>query len=193
MRTLLVVDVQYDFCEGGALGVEGGLRLAEDLDKFLGRHAGFRYDRVIASRDVHRSDTDNGGHFSDNPDFSVSFPPHCVEGTGGADYAFDLTHLVTHHVVKGNDVPAFSLVEGVVVGNPDDPASPSDLLRFGDKIDVCGIATDFCVRATVLDLLRAGHRDVTVLADLVRGVTPAGSRDALGEMVLAGANVAHVL
>lgn len=188
MRTLLVVDVQNDFIEGGALGVAGGTRLAEDLDAYLTLRADFRYDRVMASRDVHKPDTSNGGHFSPEPDFNVSFPTHCVSGTPGAEYAFRNLHHVHVNIVKGWDEPAFSALEGVTGQND----RVSDLRWYGDDVHVCGIATDFCVVATVMDLLGAGA-NVTLLADLCAGVSEDASDVAIGRMVRAGANVAHVL
>src|SRR3546814_3121748 len=97
-KALFIVDVQNDFTERGALGVEGGDAVAERISRFLDRHAG-DYDIVVASRDWHDGDNDNGGHFSDHPDFIDTWPVHCVGGTYGAEYdeVFD-TSRVTHHL-----------------------------------------------------------------------------------------------
>src|SRR6478752_8383751 len=102
-KALFIVDVQNDFTEGGALGVAGGAAVAEGITAFLREHAD-DYEVIVASRDWHDADNDNGGHFAtdDEPDFVQSWPRHCVAGTPGADYhpAFD-TSRVTFHVHKG--------------------------------------------------------------------------------------------
>lgn len=192
MRTLLIVDVQYDFCEGGALPVQGGFGVADRVGRFLADHAGFRYDRVVASRDVHLPDSCNGGHFAregEEPDYVLTFPPHCLADTPGSLYAFDPT-LVSDHVTKGKGEPAFSLLEGWTVGATSSPAM--SLLRRRDTVDVCGLTTDYCVMRTVFDAL-ALECDVTLLADLVAGVDYDASKQAIGEMVFRGANVRHAL
>lgn len=191
MRTLLIVDVQYDFCEGGALPVQGGFGVADRVGQYLDREADFRYDSVVASRDVHLPDSCNGGHFAlegQTPDYVTTFPPHCLADTQGSLYAFD-PRGVTDHVTKGKGEPAFSLLEGWTVGAYPMPAA--SLLRRGDTVDVCGLATDYCVLRTVIDALCADAR-VTLLADLVAGVDAKGSAAAIAEMVWRGADVRHV-
>ena len=104
-KALLIVDVQNDFTEGGALGVTGGDAVAEGISSYLAAHAG-DYDAVVASRDWHDADNDNGGHFSESPDFVDSWPVHCVADTEGA--AFDPlldTAAITHEVRKGQGKP----------------------------------------------------------------------------------------
>ncbi|TFV80935.1 isochorismatase family protein [Microbacterium sp. dk485] len=185
-KALFLVDVQNDFTEGGALGVDGGDAVAERLSRFLAAHAG-DYDLVVASRDWHDGDNDNGGHFSDQPDFVDSWPVHCVAGTPGAEYDELLdTSAVTHHVRKGQGRPAYSVFEGTA----GDGRSVTDLLdEHGvQDIDIAGIATDYCVRASALDALAAGRR-VRVLADLVAGVRPDSSSAALTEIRDAGGTV----
>ena len=112
-RALFIVDVQNDFTEHGALGVDGGDAVAERITAFLAAHAD-EYEIVVASRDWHEGDSDNGGHFSAEPDFIDTWPPHCVADTDGAAYdeGFD-TSAVTHHLKKGQGRPAYSLFEGV--------------------------------------------------------------------------------
>jgi len=187
-RALLIVDVQNDFTEGGALGVEGGAAVAAGVTDLLRRHPN-RYDLVIASRDWHNGDDDNGGHFATDaePDFVTTWPVHCVAGTPGAEYHASLdTSLVDTHVKKGQGVPAYSAYEGTV----DDGRTLSDVLDDAGvtQLDVVGIATDYCVRASALDALDDG-RDVTVLSDLIAGVAPESSRRALDELREAGATV----
>lgn len=182
-RALLVVDVQNDFTEGGALAVAGGDAVAGRVSRYLRDHAD-EYAMILASRDWHDASGDNGGHFSAEPDYIDTWPPHCLAGTAGADYddGFDTTS-VTHHIRKGQGRPAYSLFEGV----SDDGSTAEHLLRDHgvDAVDVAGIATDHCVRASALDALRAGLR-VRVLTDLVAGVDAAASARALAEIEAAG-------
>lgn len=185
-RALFIVDVQNDFTERGALGVVGGDEVAARISRYLDAHAD-DYAIVVASRDWHNGDDDNGGHFSAEPDFVDSWPVHCVGGTYGADYdeVFD-TRRVTHHLKKGQGKPAYSLFEGVT----DDGLTADDILEeHGIRdIDVVGIATDYCVRASALDAIAAG-RGVRVLTDLVAGVHPESSAAALDEIESAGARL----
>jgi nicotinamidase/pyrazinamidase len=184
---LLIIDVQNDFTEGGALGVAGGAAVAAGISDLLAAHPD-RYDYVFASRDWHDADNDNGGHFAaGEPDFVESWPVHCVAGTVGADYHPALTtSAIDVHVRKGQGKPAYSIFEGVT----DDGRTVIETLdALGvDAVDVAGIATDYCVRASALDALSAG-RDVRVLAELVAGVAPATSEAALNELAAAGAEV----
>ncbi|HEX6246258.1 MAG TPA: isochorismatase family protein [Nocardioidaceae bacterium] len=188
-RALLVVDVQNDFCEGGSLAVAGGRSVAAGISSFLGSHA-HQYDAVIASRDWHEPDSTNGGHFAEHDhqlDFATRWPAHCVLGTAGADYApeLDLGYL-THHITKGTGEPAYSMFQGFdAEGRP-----VVDLLgRLGiGHVDVVGIATDHCVRATSLDA-RAHALDVRVLDDLTAGVAPETTARAHQEMRGAGVHV----
>ncbi|KJL28671.1 isochorismatase family protein [Microbacterium oxydans] len=191
-RALLVVDVQNDFTEGGALPVTGGDAVASALSSFLVAHAD-AYDVIVASRDWHDADGDNGGHFAEAPDFVDTWPVHCVAGTDGADYdPLLVTDAVTHHVRKGQGKPAYSMFEGVT----DAGDTVATILTAAGVIeaDVVGIATDHCVRATALDAVAHGVR-VRILTDLIAGVAPEPSEAALAELAHAGAELtdsAHV-
>lgn len=185
-RALLIVDVQNDFTEGGALGVDGGDAVAEGITRHLADHAG-DYAVIVASRDWHDPDSDNGGHISPSPDYVDSWPPHCIAGTEGAEYDPGLdTRAVTHHVRKGQGKPAYSMFEGVT----DDGSTVAAVLaEHGiETVDVVGIATDHCVRASALDALSHGQH-VRVLTDLVAGVAAAPSEAALAELAHAGAEL----
>lgn len=185
-RALLIVDVQNDFTEGGALAVDGGDAVAAAVSAYLSAHAD-DYDVIIASRDWHDASGDNGGHFSASPDFVDSWPAHCVAGTDGAEYDPLLdTTAVTHHVRKGQGVPAYSLFEGVT----DDGDTAGAVLTAAGVLsaDVVGIATDHCVRASALDAIAHGVR-VRVLTDLIAGVAAAPSAAALAELAHAGAEL----
>lgn len=189
-RALLIVDVQNDFCEGGSLGVEGGNAVAEGIADYLAKGE-TRYDFVIASRDWHEATNDNGGHFAPacaEPDFVDTWPPHCVQGTAGAEYhpALDVAGIDVH-VRKGMGIPAYSAFEGETT----DGRALIDVLKEKSitDLDVVGIATDYCVRASTLDALEAGI-NVRVLSDYIAGVAPESSVAALKEVASAGAEIA---
>ena len=188
LKALVIVDVQNDFVEGGSLAVAGGRAVATGISAHLAAHAA-DYAAVVASRDWHEAHGTNDGHFAApgaEPDFTHTWPVHCVSTTTGSDYAPELvTDAVTHHVRKGMGVPAYSAFEGVT----DDGTSLPDLLDgLGvTAVDVVGIATDYCVRATVLDARRHGLA-VHLLPGLHAGVAPATSAAALREMTDAGAS-----
>jgi nicotinamidase/pyrazinamidase len=175
---LVVVDVQNDFCEGGTLAVAGGAEVARRISEVIERHRG-RYSLVVATRDCH---VDPGDHFSDEPDFAVSWPPHCVAGTPGAELHPALSGAGFDAVFdKGAHQAAYSGFEGEAA----DGATLSATLAAVEDVDVCGIATDYCVRATALDALREGFR-VRLLRDLTVGVAPESTVRALEEMSAAG-------
>ena len=188
-RALVLVDIQNDFCEGGFLAVVGGSQVAKGAAaRVLDGHD--RYAAVVATADWHE---DPGEHWAADgavPDFASSWPVHCAAGTRGADFHPSLTPALPHVDAvfrKGRREAAYSGFEGV----SDDGAPLADWLRDRGvtEIDVCGIATDYCVRATVLDGLREGF-EVTLLEDLVAGVAPESTERALQEMTEAGATTA---
>lgn len=189
-RALFIIDVQNDFTEGGALGVDGGAAVAAGITRYLAEQPTL-YDAVFASRDWHDADNDNGAHFATDaaPDFITTWPVHCVAGTPGAEYhpALD-TGAITVHVKKGQGNPAYSLyqgttAEGKVVGEK--------LAELGiTDIDVVGIATDYCVLASASDALAAGAT-VRVFTDLIAGVAADSSANALRELAAAGAVISH--
>lgn len=164
-RALIVVDVQNDFCEGGSLAVVGGAQAASDISTYLAGSPG--YDLVVATRDAH---IDPGAHFSDTPDFVDSWPRHCVVGTPGQDLHPNLTYRDFDGVFdKGNYEAAYSGFEGE---NTDGRGLDEFLAESGvTDVDVCGIATDYCVRATAQDAAMLGYV-TTVLTDLTAAVAP---------------------
>lgn len=164
-RALIVVDVQKDFCEGGALAVTGGTATAARISELLAGDHG--YDIVVATRDHH---IDPGAHFSASPDFVDSWPPHCVVGTDGVEFHDQLTFRDFGAVFdKGEYEAAYSGFEG----RDGDGNSLQDWLaaRQVETCDVVGIATDHCVRATALDAARAGFA-TTVRLDYTAAVSP---------------------
>jgi nicotinamidase/pyrazinamidase len=178
-RALIIADPQRDFCEGGSLGVAGGAAAVSRIDRLLNGDHG--YAQVIASRDHH---IDPGGHFAAEPDFVDSWPPHCLVGSMGAEFHDNLTYRDFAAVFyKGHYAPAYSAFEGVTA----DGERLSAWLRERkvDQIDVCGIATDYCVRATALDAVREGF-DTTVLLDLTAAVAPERVAEVSAELAAAG-------
>jgi nicotinamidase/pyrazinamidase len=182
-RALIVVDVQNDFCEGGSLPVAGGAAVAAAISARL--HAGGdRWDHVVATRDHH---VDPGAHFSAHPDFVDSWPAHCRTGTPGASFHPELDVAPIEAVFdKGRFTAAYSGFEGE---SPEGAALRDWLAERGvTEVDVVGIATDHCVRATALDAAAAGFT-TTVLLDLCAGVAPESTERALTEMRAAGVTV----
>lgn len=182
ISALVIVDVQQDFCEGGSLAVAGGSAVAAAISAYL-RCAAVTYQHVVATRDHH---IDPGDHFADQPDFSRSWPVHCVVGTGGVEFHPHLDlGLVQAVFDKGEYAAAYSGFEGFHDGVP--------LARWlTDRgvtdVDVVGIATDYCVRHTALDAARLGFT-TRVLTDLIAGVAAASSATAIDEMVAAGIEI----
>lgn len=176
---LVIVDVQNDFCEGGSLPVAGGTEVAAAISAHV-REQG--YDHVVATRDYH---ADPGAHFAAEPDYVNSWPAHCVIGTPGADFhpAFD-TAKVAEIFSKGAHAAAYSGFEG----HAPDGTDLATWLRTREvtHLDVVGIATDHCVRATAMDALREGFQ-VQVLLDLTAGVSPETTSVALTQLAEAGA------
>lgn len=186
-KALLIVDVQNDFTEGGTLGVVGGDEIARGITRLLAAQAS-DYDLIIASRDWHDAEGDNGGHFaSGEPDYIQTWPVHCVAGSTGAEYDPDLdTTAITHHLTKGQGVPAYSAFEGIT----ETGGTLSTLLdeHGALDLDVVGIATDYCVRASVLDAIGHGRR-VRVFTDLIAAVATDSGERALTEMAHEGAEL----
>lgn len=188
-KALLIIDVQNDFCEGGALAVEGGAEVAAGITEFLNENK-HEYDVVIASRDWHDASNDNGGHFALNgvaPDFVNTWPMHCVAETAGAEYHSALeSDLIDFHVEKGQGKPAYSIFEGIT---KDGEEFPDLLERLGiTNVDVVGLATDYCVQASAIDSRKKGL-NVRVLSKLISGVNPETSNKALSRMANSGCEI----
>ncbi|MFD1826937.1 MULTISPECIES: isochorismatase family protein [Mumia] len=178
-KALVVVDVQKDFCEGGSLAVAGGADVAERIAKLV---ADGGYDIVVATKDHH---IDPGTHFSEAPDFVDSWPPHCVVGTEGNQLHEPLREDMFAAVFeKGQFDAAYSGFEGTATGSED--ALDAWLRDRGvDAVDVVGIATDYCVRATALDAAANGFA-TTVLMDLTAPVSEANLAKTRADLDAAG-------
>jgi len=175
----IVVDIQNDFCPGGALPVKEGQKVIPIVNRLMPF-----FDRVVFTRDWHPFDHIS---FDDEPQFvDKSWPPHCVQDTPGAEFAADLrTGLAAAIVSKGvhPEREAYSGFEGTDLD--------SRLQRWDIKrIFIAGMATDYCVKFTTLDARKLGY-DVLVVTDACRGVdVPAGSVSAaLAAMKDAGATL----
>ncbi|MDH6142539.1 MULTISPECIES: isochorismatase family protein [Kitasatospora] len=183
-RALIVIDVQNDFCEGGSLPVAGGAEVAAAITELIATERG-AYDHIVATRDNH---LDPGDHFSAEPDYVDSWPPHCVAGTEGVGFHPSFAPSVTSGAIeavfsKGAHAAAYSGFEGF----DENGSTLADWLREHavDELDLVGIATDHCVRATALDAVREGFA-TRVLLDLTAGVAPETTAKALEQLRAAG-------
>jgi len=183
VRALIIVDVQNDFCEGGSLAVAGGSAVARSISSLLAS-ADHGYDHVVATKDYH---IDPGSHFADDPDYVHSWPRHCVAGSPGAEFHPDLaTGPIAAVFRKGAHAAAYSGFEGM-----DDAGTPlADWLRAHgvDTVDVAGIATDYCVRATAADAAASGF-STRVLLGLTAGVAPGTTAEAITSLRDGGVEV----
>jgi nicotinamidase/pyrazinamidase len=191
-RALIIVDVQQDFCEGGSLPVAGGAAVAAAITRYVaetetGAGPG-TYDAIVATRDHH---VDPGQHFSDHPDYQTTWPVHCVAGTPGAAFHPALeTGRIEAIFDKGERAAAYSGFEG----RDRDGTTLRDWLRARGiaRVDIAGIATDYCVRATALDANEAGFA-TTVIDDLIAGVAPESTDAAKSELLVAGVGFRRLL
>jgi len=182
MRALIIVDVQNDFCEGGSLPVTGGAAVAAAISSHV---RDTPYHHVVATRDHH---VDPGVHFSDTPDYVDTWPPHCRAGTPGASFhpALDVAPIEAVFD-KGAHAAAYSGFEGAEPGGADLRTWLG--ARGVDAVDVVGIATDHCVRATARDAAQAGLH-TRVLLGLCAGVAPESTAAALEQLRGAGVELA---
>jgi nicotinamidase/pyrazinamidase len=191
-RALVVVDVQRDFCEGGSLGVGGGNDVAVAVAEVVRERD---YACVVATQDWH---VDPGDHFSDTPDFVSTWPAHCRAGTPGAELHAELPlDRIDATFRKGEHAAAYSGFEGTTGADPKRQTEArvglaAWLRDHGiTEVDVVGIATDHCVRATALDAVAAGFR-TRVLLGLTAGVARASTDRALQDLRAAGAELVGV-
>lgn len=188
-RVLIVTDVQNDFCEGGSLPVAGGARVAADIGNLLHRWAARgpeapAYDHVVATKDHHVAP---GDHWAREPDFVDSWPVHCRVGTDGEAFHPNLDPQPFDAIfLKGEHEAAYSGFEGRSIEGV--PLADWLHARQVSEVEVCGLATDHCVRATALDAVAAGFA-TRVLLDLCAGVAPATTQAAIEEMLAAGVRV----
>lgn len=185
-KALIVVDVQNDFCPGGALAVTEGDLVVGPLNRMIE----FVHKKgwlIIFSRDWHPEET---GHFKKNPGDVSGWPVHCVRNTSGAAFHSSLDHRGSVVVSKGTqpDEDGYSAFNGASeYGN-----QLEEILTTNQVIEVYvgGLATDYCVKATALDALKRGYETV-LLTDACRAVNlkPDDGEKAIAEMVAAGATL----
>jgi len=188
-RALIVVDVQNDFCEGGSLAVTGGAQVAADVSALLQEWQAApaeerAWSHVVATKDHH---VDPGDHWSQEPDYARSWPKHCEVGTPGEEFHPNLDPTPLDEVFrKGEHSAAYSGFEG----RAPDGTGLADWLRGRgvDEVEVCGIATDYCVRATALDAVREGFT-TTLRTAQCAGVAPESTERALVELREAGVRI----
>lgn len=184
---LLIVDVQNDFCPSGALAVPDGDRVVEPLNR-AAQHFAVEGLPVLASRDWHPPRT---SHFKESGGL---WPSHCVQGSRGAEFHPGLhLPLGTLVISKGCDPDSDSY--SAFDGKTDGGKTLREVLEVGgiEQLFVGGLASDYCIRATVLDALEAGF-EVTVLSDGIAGVNvaPGDAEKALEEMSRSGARFCRV-
>ncbi len=185
-RALIVVDVQNDFCEGGSLTVEGGAAVARAITEAVGTdRGGGRWDHVVATKDWH---VEPGEHFAlpgTEPDYLNTWPVHCVADTTGSEFHPDLDIAIDELFLKGRTAAGYSGFDGGSCA--DESVGLGEWLSSHgvDRVDVVGLATDHCVRATALDAAKAGLR-TTVLLDMCAGVGPDTTATAIEELHAAG-------
>ncbi len=182
---LIIIDVQNDFCPGGSLAVTGGDEVVAVLNQYIERFTRAKLP-IFATRDWH---PENTRHFKTHGGL---WPPHCTQGTPGAEFRADLALPDDAVIVSAGMAPDEEGYSGFE-GRDKNGVGLADLLRARavERVFVGGLATDYCVKETVLDALRRGFKAV-LLEDAVRGVNlrPNDSERAIAEMVHAGASTA---
>lgn len=169
-QALVVVDIQNDFCEGGALAVGGGNEVAERTAAYINK-VGYAYETIVYTADWHMPPpSTNGGHFGHPPDYINTWPVHCVAGTKGAEFHPAIARLpkeVETIFLKGHGRPDYSGFQGV---NSNGERLNDYLLGHNVKyLDVVGLAGDYCVRYTALDGISLDFT-VVILPGLVASV-----------------------
>lgn len=206
-KALIIVDVQNDFCAGGALATDRGAKVAALISEYVEDNH-HRYEAVVATQDWH---IDPGAHFSDTPDFVDSWPVHCVANTEGSEIHPNLdTDYIEAYFRKGRYEAAYSGFEGlqapeesVMTGEHepgatlDDEGPKTPLADWLDEheiqdVDIVGIATDYCVLATAKDAVDAGY-ETRVLIDLTAPVHEDKLDEVIAEMEDEGITVKQAL
>lgn len=188
-KALIVVDVQNDFVEGGALACGGGKKVAQNVHYWIENHKE-DYALIVATRDWHTPDDTNGGHIAidEDPDFIDTWAAHCVADTKGAEYCEPLAkELFDVEILKGQGKPAYSGFEGITT---EDGLTLDGILKENDieQVDVVGIALDYCVYQTAKDAVDLGY-GVTVLKGLTASVDEEGGNEAVEKLEKKGVRV----
>lgn len=171
-RALIVVDVQNDFCHPqGSLYVAGADGVAKNIANFLDTFEK-TYRTIIFSKDWHHGHDDNGGHFSETPDFVDTWPRHCVSNDWGSETYEPLKNFKNILTIrKGSGKPAYSAFEGNLDGVHLSLEQFLDCINI-KFVDVVGVAYDYCVESTAMDSQHCGF-DTTVYKNLTASVNTA--------------------
>lgn len=186
MKALVVVDVQNDFCEGGSLAVAGGSAVANSISVFVGfDRAGGTYDFAVATKDWH---VNPGSHFADpavGPNYVDTWPQHCVAGSEGAAFHPNLNVALDEVFLKGRTSASYTGFDGGAVSDETVLLGEWLASRAVVDVDVVGLATDHCVKATALDAAAAGF-NTRVLLEHCAGVAKETTEAALAQLKNAG-------
>ncbi|WP_018023593.1 isochorismatase family protein [Corynebacterium ulceribovis] len=193
-RAFVIVDAQNDFTEGGALAVAGATAAYQKTGRYLAEVPDDFYTHLVTTQDWH---VNPGSHFAEQPDYTDTWPAHCVAGEPGAEInpvmadniaAFRQAHrdIKLIAVKKGEFEAAYSGFEGV----SDNGTVLTNALKAGGvtDLDIVGVATDHCVRATALDALKEGYR-VRVFPAQTAAVDADRGEAALAEIAAAGGEI----
>lgn len=189
-KALIVVDVQKDFQEGGALAVNGGVVVGERIAEYLHNHAD-SYACIAFTKDAH---IDPGTHFADEPDYVDTWPHHCVVGTPGQELdPIVRGAMFVLQTTRGRDVAVFekgnfeAAYSGFEATDFDGQTLADFLAHYNvTEIDVCGLALDYCVKATALDAKKLTDAEVVVFKGLTAAVSADGGAAAEEELKQAG-------
>ena len=191
-KALIIVDVQNDFCEGGALAVPGANEIISYINLLMEEN---EYDKIVLTQDWHPANhksfaSTNGKKVGDTiilngiPQFM--WPDHCVQGTSGAEFHKDLNREKVDHIIqKGKNID-FDSYSGFQDNNHFTKTGLDDYLKYHDiqLLEVVGLALDYCVKFTCLDAAQLGY--VTCLhfnGTRAVNVKPEYGKDAIYEML----------
>lgn len=197
MKALLIVDVQYDFLPGGALGVEGGDQIIPVINKLQEK-----FNFIVATQDWHPAKHGSfaANHKGKSPgDFvqlgnveQVLWPVHCVQGTRGAEFHEDLDRSNWNHIIQKGTNPHVDSYSGFFDNDRRENTGLNEYLKENgvEELFVTGLATDYCVKYTVMDAIKAGF-EATVVKDATKAVnlSPQDYEAAMKEMVKVGAEI----
>lgn len=184
-RALIIVDAQRDFCEGGSLPVQGGnevcVRIANAV-RSLGKGEHLLYQYIVGTKDFHIPGDSNGGHISHIPNYVSTWPEHCTQGTVGAMFHPEIADVAWGGFdavfYKGQGRPDYSGFQGKAPSMYGEEIRLQEWLtdRHVTHLDVVGLATDHCVRATALDGIQLGY-NVRIPKHLTAAVGGPEARD----------------
>ena len=184
MRTLLVVDIQNDFCEGGALAIAGAnAAYVAKVNRYL-----TQFDCIVATQDSHPA---HHNSFTANDPLDGLWPIHCVKGTVGWEFHPELnTQVFTRVFAKGENSKVDSY-SGFLDNDRTSSTGLHDYLQTQGitAVTIIGLALDYCVKFTALDAATVYHYDTTVAIDYTLAVNPDDILATLATLEAAGVNI----